>query len=245
MTERAEAFQTGQKRGLELVGHLAVREMPEEERPRERLSRLGPEALRDAELIAVLFRTGTRECNAVALAERLVGAFGGLRALAQATQEELKQIPGIGSVKAIELKAALELGKRLASHTDQRRSRIHSAEDVARLLMPRFKDYDVEHLVVLLLNKKNEIMRIHNVSQGGLDSTVASPREVLRPALRDGAAAVIVCHNHPSGDPAPSRDDIALTKRLAEAAELLGLQLLDHIILGDGRHVSLAERGLF
>ncbi|HOE67334.1 MAG TPA: DNA repair protein RadC [Candidatus Hydrogenedentes bacterium] len=222
----------------------AMRELPPEERPRERLKRLGPEALRDAELIAVLFRTGTREYGAVALADKVVGHFGGLRRLGQASLEELQQVKGLGGVKAIEIKAALELGKRLAVHTENQRPRIKSAEDVVRLLMVPFKECETEQFKCLLLNAKNEVQRVVDVASGGLDATLAMPRDVFRMAIRDGAGGVIVCHNHPSGDPEPSREDVDLTKRLSQAADILGLRMLDHIVFGDGRFVSLKERGL-
>ncbi len=223
----------------------AVREMPEAERPRERLARLGPEALRDAELLAVLFRTGTRREGAVALAERLVGHFGDLRALGRASLEELRQVPGIGEVKAIEVKAALELGKRLALYTRPATKRIRKAGDVADLLMLRFKEYETECLLALLLNRKNEVLQTVEVSRGGLDGAAAAPRDVFRRAVRDGAAAVIVCHNHPSGDPEPSRSDVEVTKLLYEAGATLGVELLDHMVFGDGRYVSMKERNLF
>lgn len=222
----------------------AVREMPQEDRPRERLARLGPEALRDAELIAVLFRTGTRELGAVALAECVVRHFGDLRALARASIEELQQVKGLGSVKAIEIKAALELGMRLAAHTDRDRVKIRSAQDVADLLMVRFKHCETEQFKCLLMNTKHEVLKIVEVSQGGLDGTTAMPRDVFRQAVREGAGAAIVCHNHPSGDPEPSRDDLLLTQRLLQAGEVLGVSLLDHVIFGDDRYVSLKERNL-
>ncbi|MCP4643478.1 MAG: JAB domain-containing protein [bacterium] len=221
-----------------------VREMPPEDRPRERLARLGAEALRDAELIAVLFRTGTRKLGAVALAERALQHFGDLRGLSRASVDELQQVSGLGLAKAVEIKAAIELGLRLAEHSHTDRMRISSAEDVSRLLMIRFKECENEQFKSLLLNTKNEVLRIVDVSQGGLDATPALPRDVFRQAVRDAASAVIVCHNHPSGDPDPSRDDITLTKRLAEAAALLGVRFLDHVIFGDGRYVSLQERGM-
>ena len=222
----------------------AVRELPPEERPRERLANLGPEALRDAELLAVLFRTGTRDAGAVALADRVVRHFGGLRGLARASIEELQQVKGLGAVKAIEIKAALELGKRLAVHSDIRGRRIRSAADVADLLMVRFKDLETEQLKAILLSTKNEVKKVVDISSGGLDATAAAPGDVFRQAVREGASGVIVCHNHPSGDPEPSRDDQKLTKRLAEAAEVLGVRFLDHIVFGDGRVVSLKERNL-
>ena len=222
----------------------AVRELAPEDRPRERLTRLGPEALRDAELLAVLFRTGTRETGAIALAERVIKHFGDLRGLARASVEELRQVKGIGEAKAVEIKAALELGLRLAAHNDPDRPRIHSAEDVANLLMRRFKECETEQFKVLLLNTKNEVQKTVDVSSGSLDATVAMPRDVFRQAVREGAGAVIVCHNHPSGDPEPSQDDVSLTRRLAESAGLLGIRFLDHVVFGDGRYVSLKERNL-
>jgi len=223
----------------------AVREMPEEDRPRERLARLGPEALRDAELIAIILRTGTRQEGAVALADRLIRHFGNLRGVSRASVEELQQVKGLGKVKAIEVKAALELGQRLAVFTDNNRPRIRSAEDVANLMMIPYKTAEVEEFKALLLNTKNEVVKIVDISTGSLDATVALPRDVFRQAVREGASAVIATHNHPSGDPEPSRDDIALTKRLDESANLLGLRFLDHIIFGDGKYISLQERGLF
>lgn len=221
-----------------------VRELPSEERPRERLMQLGPEALRDAELIAILFRSGTRGANAITLAEALLRQFGGLRKVAQASLEEITRVKGLGLVKAIEIRAALELGKRLAQHVEPERPRIRDADDVSRLLMVRFKEYEVEVFKALLLNTKNEVMREVEVSRGSLDGTLAKPCDVYREAVRAGAAAIIVAHNHPSGDPEPSRDDIALTKRLSEAGRIIGVRLLDHVVFGDGRHVSLADRDL-
>ena len=223
----------------------AVREMPEEERPRERLARLGPEALKDAELMAVLFRTGTRALGAVALAEHLLRHFGDLRGLARASIDEIRQVHGIGQVKAIEIKAALELGKRLASHTAPGRMRITGAADVARLLSIDFKEYETERLKVLLMNTRNELLKIVEVSQGGRTGTYAGAADVYCAAVREGATSIIVAHNHPSGDPEPSQTDIDLTRRLKEAGEILGIRLCDHIVFGDGKYVSLQERQLF
>ena len=222
----------------------AVREMPQEDRPRERLARLGAEALRDAELVAVLLRTGTRDMGAVALAEQVLRHFGDLRALARASVEEIQQVKGMGAVKAIEIKAALELGMRLATHSVHDRPKVKSAQDVVDLLMPRFKQCETEHFKALLLNRKHEVLKTVDVSHGGLDGTAAMPSDVFRQAVRDGASGVIVCHNHPSGDPEPSRDDLALTERLSHAASILGLSLLDHVIFGDDCHVSLKERNM-
>jgi DNA repair protein RadC len=222
----------------------SVREMPEEERPRERLEQVGAEALRDAELLAILFRTGTRTQGAVSLAETLVKRFGGLRGLSRASLGELQDVVGVGRVKAIEVKAALELGKRLAAFQERGRPRIRGSEDVAKLLMVRYKEYEHEVFKCVLLTTKNEVLSVKDVSHGGLDGTLAAPRDVFRQAVREGASAVICCHNHPSGDPEPSRDDLDLTRRLAEAGDLIGVRVLDHVIFGDGRYVSLKDRGL-
>jgi DNA repair protein RadC len=229
----------------------AVREMPEEERPRERLARVGAAVLRDAELLAILFRTGTRNEGAVALAERVLRHFRGdgettaIRRLARASLEELQQVPGVGAVKAIEIKAALELGKRLAGHQDIGRVKIRSAQDVADLLMLSFKEYEVEHFKALLLNRKNEVVKVVEVSRGTVDASPAGARDVFRQAVREAATGIIVAHNHPSGDPEPSRPDVELTLQLAEAGSLLGIPLMDHVIFGDGRFVSMKERRLF
>ncbi len=223
----------------------AVREMPEEDRPRERLARVGPEALRDAELIAILFRTGTREVGAVALAERVVRHFSNMRTLARASLKEIQQVKGVGLVKAVELKAALELGKRLATYTQPTRVRICDAQSVSDLLMLDFKEYETEHFKSILLNTKHEVLKVLEISRGSLDAALASPRDVFRQAVREGAAALIVAHNHPSGDPEPSRPDVELTQKLVQAGELLGIPLLDHVVFGDGRYVSMKGRMLF
>jgi DNA repair protein RadC len=219
--------------------------MAEEDRPRERLARVGPEALRDAELIAILFRTGTRSVGAVALAEKVLSYFGSIRAVARASLEELQQVNGLGQVKAIEIKAALELGKRLAAFTERGRVKIRGAQDVADLLMLDYKDCETEVFKCLLLNVKGDVLKTITVSTGGLDGTSALPRDVFRQAVREGAASVILCHNHPSGDPEPSRDDTRLTQRLSEAGSLMGIGVLDHVVFGDGRYVSLKERKVF
>ncbi len=222
-----------------------MQDHPEEERPRERLVSAGAGALKDAELLAILFRTGSREFNALRLAEELVLAFRDLRGVARASLEELQQVKGVGRVKAIEIKAALELGLRLATHHSRnRRDRMDRPEAVHGHLKHRFKEYETEHFMALLLNTKNELLRVVEISHGGLDETVAAPRDVFRQAVREGASGVVVAHNHPSGDPEPSRADLMLTQRLKEAADIIGVRLLDHVIFGDGdRYVSLKERG--
>lgn len=230
--------------GADKLTSITMREMPESEKPRERLARLGAEALRDAELLGILFRTGPTGIGAVALGERLLVQFGSLRKVARASLEEIQQVDGIGPAKAIEIKAALELGKRLATLSDPQRPRIRSAADVAELMMIRFKEYETEHFKSLLLNTKNEVLKVVDVSSGSLNGTLAAPNDVFRQAVREGATAVIVAHNHPSGDPEPSRADVDLTKRLVQAGDILGIALLDHVVFGDGRYVSLKERQL-
>jgi DNA repair protein RadC len=220
----------------------AVREMPAQERPRERLAQIGPEALRDAELLAILFRTGTRSVGAVALAEKTLRHFGSLRQLARASLEEIQQVEGVGEVKAIEIKAAIELGKRLAQYTERLTTRIRSSKDVADYLMVSFKEYEHEVFKCMLLNTKNDVLKVVDISHGGLDGTLAAPRDVFKRAVRENASAVILCHNHPSGDPEPSREDVRLTERLVQAGEILGIRVLDHVIFGDGRHISLKDR---
>lgn len=223
---------------------MAVREMPETDRPRERLEQVGAEALRDAELIAVLFRTGTRQHGAVGLAEELIRRFGDLRRLSRASLQELQQVPGVGRVKAIELKAALELGLRVARHQATGRPKITSGRDVFELLKYDFKAYETEKFKSVLLNTKNEVLRVVEVSSGSIQETLAAPGDVFREAVRDGATSVIVAHNHPSGNPEPSQADLRLTAQLVQAGEVLGITLLDHVVFGDMKYVSFKDRQL-
>ena len=224
---------------------MAVREMPETDRPRERLEQVGAEALRDAELIAVLFRTGTRQHGAVGLAEELIRRFDNdIRRLGRASLQELQQVPGIGRVKAIELKAALELGLRVARHQVTGRTKITGGRDVFDLLKYDFKAYETEKFKSVLLNTKNEVLRVVEVSSGSIQETLAAPGDVFREAVRDGATSLIVAHNHPSGNPEPSQADLRLTAQLVQAGEVLGIALLDHVVFGDMKYVSFKERQL-
>lgn len=223
---------------------VAMRETPENERPRERLYQVGAEALRDGELLAILFRTGSQEENAVELADSVLRHFNGLRRLSQASLNELQQVKGIGKVKAIEIKAALELGKRMASYKRPVLQRIHKVEDAVEIAAAQIRLYETESFLCLHLTTKNDVLRVEEISKGGMDWVGIQPRDVFRQALREGAYAIILAHNHPSGDPEPSSADISITRKLVEAADMLGLRLLDHIVIGDGRHVSMKERGL-
>ena len=225
--------------------HTRIRELPTEERPRERLIHYGADALSVSELLAILLRTGTEKYSAVGLADHLLAEFSNLRGLSHATIEELAGIHGIGPAKAAQLKAAIELGRRLVAASPEERTKIRSPRDVYNLLGPMLREEKREHFMALLLDTKNGVLRSRTVSVGDLSSSIVHPREVFSEAIRHGAASLIVAHNHPSGDPAPSPEDIAVTKRLAEAGELLGIEILDHIVLGDNRWVSLKEKGLF
>ncbi len=223
---------------------VAIREMPAEERPRERLSKHGPSVCSTAELIAILLRTGTTERSALGLGELLLSEFQGLRGVATATIEQLSAVKGVGEVKAIQIAAAIELGKRNAVLGGEEKPIIRSPQDVANLLMPELRDLKKEHLKSLLLDTKNRVLKIMSVSVGILDSSLVHPREVFKDAIIASAAAIIVAHNHPSGDPTPSAEDRRITQRLAEAGQILGIELLDHIVLGDNKWVSLKERGV-
>jgi len=225
--------------------HIRIADLPEDLRPRERLLREGPEKLSDAELLAIVLRTGNLGESAVALAERILAGTGGLRYLNDRTEEELSQIKGIGPAKVAQIKGALELGRRLAYLAPEKRLRITSPQDAANLMMPRLRFLPQEHFMALLLNTKNEVMGEITVSVGTLNASMAHPREIFREAVKRSSAGVLLLHNHPSGDPQPSPEDVNLTKQLAQAGELLGIEVVDHLIIGDGRYVSLREKGLF
>lgn len=221
-----------------------IKELPADQRPRERLCAYGAQALTTAELIAILIRVGTHERSAVSLGEHLMAHFGNIKGVACASVEELSKIKGVGQAKAAEIKAAIEFGNRLALFTEDVRPAIGGPRDVANLLMPDLRYLKKETLKSLLLDTKNRVLAIKTVSIGDLSSSIVHPREVFKDAVVASAASLIVAHNHPSGDPTPSADDVAVTKRLMEAGEILGIDLLDHIVIGDGKFISLKERGL-
>lgn len=220
-----------------------IRELPSAERPRERLRAHGEAALSTAELLAIILRVGISGENVLDVATRLLSQHGGLVGLARLNFDELCGARGLGEAKAAQLRAALELGRRLAVATPEERPVIREAQDVARLLQPEMALLDQEQLRVLVLNTKNQVLSVLTVSSGTVNQSQVRPAEVFRPAIRANATAIIVVHNHPSGDPTPSRDDIRVTADLVEAGRLLDVELLDHIIIGQGRHSSLRERG--
>ena len=223
---------------------LRLLEIPESERPRERLRSFGASALSNAELIAILLGTGSRGENVLSLATRLLSTFGGLNGLARLNDAELRKVRGLGEAKAAQLRAALELGLRLASTHPEERVAIRSPRDVAGLLQTEMSLLSQESLRVLLLNTKNQVMRVCEVYHGNVSSALVRPAEVFRDAIRDNAPQIIAVHNHPSGDPTPSSDDIAVTADLVRAGDLLQIEILDHIVIGERGFVSMKERRL-
>lgn len=225
---------------------LTLRDLPASERPRERLFAMGAEGLSDSELLAILCRTGNRSETALQLAQRLLVAGqamgdGPLVFLREAPAAELAAIPGIGTVRAAQIKAALELGRRCHGLREQGPV-IASPQDAAALLLPLMQHLDREHFRVVMLNSQNRVLGIELVSIGGLRECMAHPREVFKAPIRRSANAVILAHNHPSGDPTPSPEDEALTRRLVQAGHLLGIEVLDHLVIGAAQCVSLRER---
>ena len=216
---------------------------PESERPRERLLAKGPEALSDAQLLAILLRTGRRDSSAVEVAIELLRHVEGISGLAKCGIEEICAIEGIGPAKAAQLKAAVELGRRSLAAPLSTGTRISSSNDLYRHFYPLLRDRKQELFKVVLLDAKNIIVKETTVSEGTLTLSIVHPREVFTLAIRESAAGVIFLHNHPSGDPTPSPEDRRLTDRLAAAGKLLGISVLDHVIIGDGRYVSFADEG--
>ena len=221
-----------------------LKDFPEELLPRERLFQMGPEALSNREILAILLRTGIKGENVLNLAERILVEAEGIAGLAKLTVHELEQLHGLGKAKAAEIKASVELGRRSVSADPLTRSVVNSPEDIAHLVMEEMRNLDREHFRVVTLTTKNHILGISPISVGSLNSSLVHPRECFKEAIRRNANAIILLHNHPSGDPTPSREDIEVTKRLVEGGHLLGIEVLDHVIIGDKRYISLKERGL-
>jgi DNA repair protein RadC len=222
---------------------LMIRDFPEDERPRERLISDGPESLANHELLAILLRTGTKDESVLQLANRLLKHFEGLRLLKDATIEEMTSIKGIGTAKAVQILAAIELGRRISRLQYDERYVIRSPEDGAKYVMEDMRFLSQEHFVCLYLNTKNQVIHRKTVFIGSLNASIVHPREVFKEAIKRSAASIICAHNHPSGDPTPSREDIEVTKRLVECGKMIGIELLDHLIIGDRKFVSLKEKG--
>jgi DNA repair protein RadC len=222
---------------------MLIRDYPKEERPRERFLQDGPQSLSNQELIALLLRTGSREESVLQLSGRLINSFKGLRLLKEASVEELTVMKGIGEAKAIQILASVELGRRINNLNDQDRYVIRSPEDGANYCMEEMRFLSQEHFVCLYLNTKNQVLQKTTVFIGSLNASIVHPREVFKEAFRRSAASIICLHNHPSGDPSPSREDIEVTKRLVECGKIIGIEVLDHIIIGEHKYVSLKEKG--
>lgn len=224
--------------------HAKIKDMPADQRPRERLIREGARVLSDPELLAVILRTGSSNKSAVELATEVVSLFSGLKNLVSAGVEELSTIKGMGPVKAAQLKAALEIGRRLASVSESERPTIRGPEDAAAVVMEEMRHLDREHFCALLLNTKHQVVARETISIGTLNTSVVHPRELFKTAIKRSASAVILVHNHPSGDPTPSREDRDITRRLQEAGSIIGIEVLDHIIIGDNKFVSFKDKGM-
>jgi len=222
---------------------IRLRDLPAAEKPRERLSRYGPGALATAELLAVLMGTGGRGGGALVLGHDLVARFR-LVGLAQATVDEICQVPGCGPAKALQIKAALELGRRLVAADREDMTQLTTPADAAGMLAPEMSLLEQEHLRVVLLNVRNAVLGVHEVYKGSVSASLVRVSEVFREAVRRNCPSIIVAHNHPSGDPAPSAEDVHITRQIVEAGRLLDIEVLDHIIIGHRRWVSLRERGL-
>lgn len=223
---------------------FTIKDIPEEDRPRERLIKHGPEALSNSELLAIILRTGTKSETAIDMASRLISSKEGLKFLSSCTIQELSEIKGIGKAKASQIKAAVELGKRIKNFRADNKIKISSPEDIADLVMEDMRYLKKEHLRVIFLNTKNIVIDVKDLSIGSLNASVVHPREIYSEAIRKSSASIIICHNHPSGDPTSSQEDINITRRLSEVGKLVGIDLLDHLIIGDGCYISLKEKGI-
>jgi DNA repair protein RadC len=221
-----------------------IPDLPENDRPRERLLELGVGALSDAELLAIILRVGTRDENAMVVAQGLLTKYGSLAAISQASTAELAEARGVGPAKVAQLKAALELGRRMMAAAPNMKPQVRSPADAANLVMSEMCWLEQEHLRTILLDTKNRVLAKPTVYQGSLNTSLIRVGEVFREAIRTNCAAMIVVHNHPSGDPTPSPEDVAVTRQIAEAGKLLDIEVLDHLIIGKQRFLSLKERGL-
>ena len=223
---------------------VRVAELPANERPRERLQRLGSGALTTSELLAIVLRTGSAREDVLAVAGRLLAEHGGLRGLASADLPTLSEIHGLGPAKASTIAAIFELGRRAALEGEVLRPRVHGPEDIARLLQPEMELLQQEEVRLLVLDTKHHVLAQPTLYRGSINSSPARVAEVFREAVRRNAFAIALAHNHPSGDPAPSQEDIAFTEAIVGGGQMLGVKVLDHLVFGHGRYVSMRERGL-
>jgi DNA repair protein RadC len=223
---------------------FTIHDLPRSERPRERLQKFGPEALSAQELLALIIGRGIPKKSVMNIAQELLARFGNVKAIGQATIEELSQIKGIGLAKAAQIKASFELGRREELEPELKNFDIKDPESVVKAIRASIKDKAKEHFKLILLNPRNKIIGISTISIGTLNASLVHPREVFKDAIMHTAASVVLAHNHPSGDPEPSEDDITITKRLIEAGKILGVEVIDHIIVGKNGFFSFKEKGL-
>ncbi|HET8628003.1 MAG TPA: DNA repair protein RadC [Thermomicrobiales bacterium] len=223
---------------------LTIKELPAGERPREKLKLRGAASLSTGELLAIILRTGVVGETVTDVAQRLLATYGGLLGLSRVDYETLCRERGLGEAKAAQLKACVELARRLALERPEERARIQSPEDIAALLSTEMAALDQEELRAVLLNTKNEVLKVVMVYRGSVNAAQVRVGEIFKEAVRLNAPALVVVHNHPSGDPTPSSDDVAVTRELVKGGKLLDIDVLDHLVIGDGRHVSLRRRGL-
>ncbi len=226
-----------------MISRVASDVAGRDDRPREKLGRLGPSALGDEELLAIVIASGSAGTSARGLAHTLVGCFGGLHGLLRASRDDLLRVKGLGEARAAQVLAALEIGRRVLAVRPVERPQITSPRDAAHYLMPEYSARPVEQFGLLMLDTRHRVLRASVLTIGTLDCAAVQPREIFRHALLASAAAVVMFHNHPSGDPQPSGEDIELTRRVAAAGELMGVRVVDHVVLGDGRYCSLKESG--
>ncbi|GGP13642.1 RadC family protein [Oceanobacillus neutriphilus] len=222
---------------------IFIRDLPTEDRPRERLLKHGADKLSNQEILSILIGSGSKSDPVQLLADRILMHFEGIKLLRDATVEELTAIKGIGVAKSLNILAAIELGKRISSYKSIDTYMIRSPEDGANYVMEEMRNLAQEHFVALFLNTKNQIIHRQTLFIGSLNASIVHPRELFREAVRRSAASVLVCHNHPSGDPTPSQEDILVTKRLVESGKIIGIEVIDHLVIGNERFVSLKQKG--
>ena len=226
-----------------MSANLKITEMQENERPRERLLYYGPQSLSNEELLAIILRTGNKDSNVVELSYKIIHSVGGLRGLFKASAKELMKVKGVKEAKATQILAMCELYRRFKT-SELTQVKVSKPSDVAELVMDELRMLQQEVLIVVTLDTKNKVISKKEIFRGGLNSSLVHPREIFKEAVKESAASIIICHNHPSGDPTPSKDDINITIRLKECGQMMGIELLDHLIIGDNRFISLKEKDI-